>query len=250
MIFNSKVVPHIPNFITILNLISGALGIFFVFQDKILWACIMIYIAALFDFLDGLVARILKASSEIGKSLDSLADIISFGFLPTAIIYYIIKQIILSANHDFVVLNASTIEILLLASSLLIVSFSALRLAKFNTDSRQSYGFIGVPTPATAILISSFPFIINTESWAADLLMRLYIIIPLTLILSFLMVSEIPMISLKFKNYGFRENIYKYLIIILSIVSLIIGGITSIPVIFLIYIVCSILQNRSSKEPV
>jgi CDP-diacylglycerol--serine O-phosphatidyltransferase len=207
----------------------------------------MIYIAALFDFLDGLAARILKATSEIGKSLDSLADVISFGLLPSAIIYYIVKLIIVGINPGFTLVNASFSETILLLSSLLIVSFSALRLAKFNTDTRQSYGFIGVPTPATAILISSFPFIINSEgSLGAFLLMKLYFLIPLTLVLAFLMVSEIPMISLKFKNFSIKQNVFKYLLILVSIISIGIWGITSIPVIFLVYIICSVLENRFS----
>lgn len=240
----SKIVAHIPNFITILNLISGVIGIFFVFQEKIIWACMMIYIAALFDFFDGFAARLLKATSEIGKSLDSLADVISFGLLPTAILYYIIKLIILQINPAFSVENASVTEIILLASSLLIVSFSALRLAKFNVDTRQSYGFIGVPTPATAILISSFPFIINQASFGAVILMKLYIIIPLILGLSFLMVSEIPMIALKFTSFSFSRNVYVYLLIGISVITVILWGVTSIPVIFIVYILLSVIQSR------
>jgi CDP-diacylglycerol--serine O-phosphatidyltransferase len=245
MFLRSKILSSLPNFITILNLISGSVGIFLVFQDKIIWACIMIYIAALFDFFDGFVARLVKASSDIGKELDSLADVISFGLLPTAIVYYIVKLIILQANPSFLVMNASLTEILILATPLFIVAFSALRLAKFNIDTRQSYGFIGVPTPATAVLVSSFPFIIESGSWGAFLLMKLYVIIPLILILSFLMVSEIPMMSLKFKNYKFSDNLYKYLLLIISAISLVVGGVTSIPVIFLVYIIFSFIQNKA-----
>ncbi|HEX3007482.1 MAG TPA: CDP-alcohol phosphatidyltransferase family protein [Bacteroidales bacterium] len=245
MFLRSKILSSLPNFITILNLISGSVGIFLVFHDKIIWACIMIYIAALFDFFDGFVARLVKASSDIGKELDSLADVISFGLLPTAIVYYIVKLIILQANPSFLVMNASFTEILILATPLFIVAFSALRLAKFNIDTRQSYGFIGVPTPATAVLVSSFPFIIESGSWGAFLLMKLYVIIPLILILSFLMVSEIPMMSLKFKTYRFSDNLYKYLLLIISAISLVVGGVTSIPVIFLVYIIFSFIQNKA-----
>jgi CDP-diacylglycerol--serine O-phosphatidyltransferase len=246
MSIKSKIVQNIPNFITILNLVSGAIGVLFVFEDKILWACIMIYFAGLFDFLDGLAARILKATSEIGKSLDSLADVVSFGFLPTAIIFYIIKMIIMKSNPAFSVLDASFTEILLLSTSLFIVAFAALRLANFNTDTRQTYGFIGVPTPSVAILISSFPFIIAKSGWESELLMKLYIIIPVVFILSFLMVSEISMISLKFKSLSFKENAFKYLLIIVSVIAILIGGIASIPVIFLVYIVFSVLESKFS----
>ncbi len=244
MFLRSKVFVHIPNFITILNLISGAIGIFFVFQDKIIWACIMIYVAGIFDFLDGFAARLLKATSEIGKSLDSLADVISFGLLPSAILYYIIKLIIYQINPAFSLAGASFTEILLLSSSLLIVAFSALRLANFNVDTRQSYGFIGVPTPAIALLISSFPFIINQGAFGAVLLMKLYIIIPLILVLSLLMVSEIPMLALKFKSFSVSKNIYIYLLIIISIISIIFWGVNSIPLIFLVYILFSVLENK------
>ncbi len=247
MFFRSKVLVHVPNFITILNLISGAIGIFFVFQDKVIWACIMIYIAGLFDFLDGFAARLLKATSEIGKSLDSLADVISFGLLPSAILYYIIKLIIYQINPAFSLTGASVAEILLLSSSLLIVAFSALRLANFNVDTRQSHGFIGVPTPATAMLISSFPFIINQGTFGAVLLMKLYIIIPLILVLSLLMVSDIPMIALKFKSFSFAKNIYVYLLIIISVISILLWGVTSIPLIFLVYILFSVLQAKKEK---
>jgi len=249
MFIKSKVIQNIPNLLTILNLVSGAIGVFFIFQDKIIWACYMIYIAGLFDFLDGFVARLLKASSDIGKQLDSLADMISFGLLPAAIIYYIIKLILIQANPGFTVMDASLTEILLLGTSFFILAFSALRLAKFNIDTRQNFGFIGVPTPSTAILISSFPFILSkVDSLGAHLLMKLYIIIPVTLLLSFLMVSEIPMISMKFKNFKFSENLYKYLLIIISIIGILIGGITAIPFIFVVYLAFSIFESHSSKK--
>lgn len=249
MYIKTKIFPHIPNFITILNLISGTVGIYLVLEGNIYWGCYMIYLAGLFDFFDGFIARLLHASSEIGKSLDSLADIISFGLLPTAILFKIIESILVQSNPDFSVNTASISQIILLGSSVLIISFSALRLAKFNTDTRQTYGFIGVPTPATAFLISSFPFIINdTESVGAFFLTKLYVIVPLALILSLLMVSEIPMISLKFKNFELKENIYKYLLIILSVSCIIIWGIASIPLIFLFYVILSYTQSKLHKN--
>lgn len=250
MFLRTKVFAHIPNFITILNLISGAIGIFFVFQDQIIWASIMIYIAALFDFLDGFAARLLKATSEIGKSLDSLADVISFGLLPSAILYFIVKGIIYRINPAFSMAGASVTEILLMATPLLIVAFSAIRLAKFNVDKRQSYGFIGVPTPATAMLISSFPFIILKGSFGALLLSKIYILIPLILVLSLLMVSEMPMIALKFTSFGFSKNLFVYLLLIFSAIGLVIWGFSFIPVIFVLYILFSVLKNGMEKRNV
>lgn len=249
MFFKNKIAPHIPNFITILNLISGAIGIFLVLKGKVIDACYMMYLAALFDFLDGLMARILKASSEIGKSLDSLADMISFGLLPATIIFSIIQGILSSSDPSFKVFESSLSDKLLLASSLLIAAFSALRLANFNTDSRQTYGFIGVPTPAVGILVSSFPFILEkTGSLGAILLSKLYIIIPLTLVLSLLMVSELPMISLKFKTYGFSENIFKYLLILISVICIVIWGIGSVPIIFLCYLLFSFAEQKIKQK--
>lgn len=246
MFFKTKVAPHIPNLITLLNLISGAIGLLLVFEGEIIGACFTIYIAAIFDFFDGFVARLLKTSSEMGKSLDSLADVISFGLLPSAIIFSIIQQIILQTNPLHTIANASFIEISLLASSLFIVAFSALRLANFNVDERQKDGFIGLPTPANAILISSFPFIIaQSGTVASDLLLHLYVIIPLTLVLSFLLVAEIPMMSFKFTNYKLRENIYRYLLVLIAVVCVFLWGVISVPIIFVFYILFSVLQKKA-----
>lgn len=249
MFFKTKVFPHIPNFITMLNLVSGAIGIVFIFQGHLMHASIMIYIAGIFDFFDGFAARLLKVTSDIGKSLDSLADVVSFGLLPTGIIYQLLFQIIQQSNPAFSLENANYLEIGILSSSLLVAVFSALRLAKFNHDSRQSEGFIGIPTPANALLISSFPFItMHTESIGAKLLMNLYVLIPITVILSLLLTSEIPMLSLKFKSFALRKNIFRYLLIVTSIILVTIWGIASIPFIFLFYIMFSLIRNYTLPE--
>lgn len=158
-------------------------------------------------------------------------------------------MIIMKSNPGFSVLDASLTEVLLLSTSLFIVAFAALRLANFNTDTRQTYGFIGVPTPSVAILISSFPFIIDKAGWESLLLMKLYVIIPVVFILSFLMVSEISMISMKFKSLNFKENAFKYLLIIVSVISVLVGGVSSIPVIFLVYILFSIIESKFFAPP-
>ncbi|HQS50964.1 MAG TPA: CDP-diacylglycerol--serine O-phosphatidyltransferase, partial [Daejeonella sp.] len=141
---------HIPNSVTCLNLFSGCLGIVFAFQGNLIWASYAIVIAAVFDFFDGMLARLLKAYSDIGKELDSLADMVSFGVLPSVIIYQLFA---LSPQIDF---GADWLSF----SAFIIAVFSALRLAKFNIDTRQSENFIGLPTPANALLIASFPLII------------------------------------------------------------------------------------------
>ncbi|OZA56958.1 MAG: CDP-diacylglycerol--serine O-phosphatidyltransferase, partial [Sphingobacteriales bacterium 39-40-5] len=138
---------HIPNSVTCLNLFSGCLGIVFAFQGNLIWASYAIVIAAVFDFFDGMLARLLKAYSDIGKELDSLADMVSFGVLPSVIIYQLFA---LSPQIDF---GADWLSF----SAFIIAVFSALRLAKFNIDTRQSENFIGLPTPANALLIASFP---------------------------------------------------------------------------------------------
>jgi CDP-diacylglycerol--serine O-phosphatidyltransferase len=246
MFFKTKIAPHIPNLITLLNLVSGAIGLLLVFEGKVVWACFAIYIAAVFDFFDGFAARLLKTTSGMGKSLDSLADVISFGLLPSAIIFSIIQQIIVQTNPAFKLAEASFLEIALLASSLFVVAFSALRLANFNIDERQKDGFIGLPTPANAILISSFPFIIaQSGTVASDLLLQLYVIIPLTVVLSFLLVAEIPMMSFKFSNYKLSENIYRYLLVLIAVVCVLLWGVISVPIIFIFYILFSLLPKKA-----
>jgi CDP-diacylglycerol--serine O-phosphatidyltransferase len=233
-----RVRKHLPNAITCANLFSGCIGIVFTFQHNLVLAAYAIFMAALFDFFDGFAARLLKSFSGIGKDLDSLADMISFGVLPSAILY----ELLLEAPQ---VDRWSTY---LNFIAFLIPVFSALRLAKFNTDTRQAEIFIGLPTPANAILIASFPLILAHS----DIFYRGYILNPyflwcFTLVMCSLLVAELPLMSLKFKNTDLKQNIYRYLLLAFSVFAILIFKFAAIPAIIFVYIVLSIIQFKFAK---
>lgn len=231
---------HIPNFITVLNLLSGCIAITAAFQGNLIVASWLIGLAAIFDFLDGMAARLLNVKSAIGKELDSLADMVSFGLLPGVIVFQLLNNNpALSSNYIPYI-------------AFLIPIFSALRLAKFNTDTRQEEIFYGLPTPANAILIASFPLILDQNlgilgmdlSYIQEILSNWYFLVSLTVLLSWLLVAEIPLMSLKFKSFGWAENKTRYVLILLSITSLICFQFAGIPLIILLYIILSLGQRK------
>ncbi|MGB4774576.1 MAG: CDP-diacylglycerol--serine O-phosphatidyltransferase [Daejeonella sp.] len=229
---------HIPNSITCLNLFSGCLGIVYAFQGKLTYAAYAIIIAAVFDFFDGMLARLLKAYSPIGKELDSLADVVSFGVLPGVIVYHLFLQ----------APQLEPVSPLLNFSAFIITVFSALRLAKFNIDTRQTENFIGLPTPANAMLIASLPLILMQD----DFSLSAYILNPFFLFIfslgmSLLLVAEVPLFSLKFKNLKFSENIYRYILLISSIILLILLKFVAVPLIIFLYFSLSLVQYKSNK---
>lgn len=211
---------HLPNLITSLNLLTGIMGIIWVFQENLNDALIFIIIAGVFDFFDGFVARLFKVQSPIGKELDSLADMISFSALPALFFFVYLQQL----------------ELYMAAySALLIAPFSAIRLAVFNTDDQQSDKFIGLPTPANAIFITSLA-LVNPQlpEWAW---------ISLALVSSVIMVAPIEMIALKFKTYGFRENLFRYILIVFSITVMLVFGLKGLVFIIPGYILLSVFSN-------
>ncbi|SFE49234.1 CDP-diacylglycerol--serine O-phosphatidyltransferase [Thermoflexibacter ruber] len=222
---------HIPNLLTCGNLLCGFLGITFCFEWSLAWAANCILIAVVFDFFDGFAARSLKVSSPIGKELDSLADVVSFGVLPALILYKLVQNQG-SAFFYFAVF---------------IAIFSALRLAKFNVDTRQSDAFIGVPTPANALLIASFPLIYTYHPQFKDVVTNLYLLYAIMLIMPLLLVAELPLIALKFKTYDFAKNKIKYILVISSVILLIFLQFAAIPLIIVLYVLLSILNNLISK---
>ena len=213
---------NIPNFITSLNIASGTLSIIFAFEGLITISAYLILLAAVFDFLDGMSARLLNAYSELGKQLDSLADLISFGLAPAIIVYHIMKSTLLIDKLYFS--NIDTIKLLYLFAVLLIPIFSALRLAKFNIDTKQTSSFIGLPTPANALFFASIP-IISSQNPFDPFLFLVYnkdVLLGIILVSSFLLVSPIPMFSFKFKNLKFKDNIlrFSFLFMILLIIGI------------------------------
>src|SRR5665647_1572724 len=192
---------HIPNFITCLNLFSGCVGVYLAFQGNFQGAFIAIIVSAVFDFFDGFAARLLKAYSPMGKELDSLADMVSFGVLPGAMVFSLLSK---TAINEWLPYLAFIIPV-----------FSGLRLAKFNIDERQTSSFIGLPTPANAIFWAGLTF-----SYSAFLVSNVWLLIALTLIFSYLLVAEIPMFALKFKNYAWANNQIQYLFLLITIILL------------------------------
>jgi CDP-diacylglycerol--serine O-phosphatidyltransferase len=242
---------HIPNLITAMCLLMGCLSIVYAFQGRLMVAAVLIFIAGVFDFCDGLAARLLNAGSEFGKMLDSLADAVSFGVAPAAIMFQLLSQALYGSFMGSAEINigmVSFLELLVLSSAFVIAIFSVLRLAKFNLDERQTHYFMGVPTPANAFLIASLPFVLMDYEFVGKLLLQIYVLVPLIFILSFLLVSEIPIISLKFKNLSFRDNRSRYILLVISLILLILLKISAYPIIFILYIVLSLVDSPQKKH--
>jgi CDP-diacylglycerol--serine O-phosphatidyltransferase len=235
---------HIPNFITSLNVLCGSLAVVFAMNGELTTAVLLIMLAAVFDFLDGMSARLLKAYSPIGKELDSLADMISFGLAPGLLIYKLL-EISLFRNYFLPDLQRELThtQLLVLGSAFLIPIFSALRLAKFNVDERQTSSFIGLPTPANALFISSLALIQEHGTLPAidGFLLGTPALLCITVLFSYLLVAELPMFSLKFKNLSWKSNQVQYIFIFLSVVLLATLRFYGIVAIIPLFIVISVI---------
>ena len=218
---------NVPNFLTCGNILTGTFGIVEVFNGNFSSAIYYVLIAAGFDFLDGMAARVLKVSSPMGKELDSLADMVSFGALPSLYLY----TFLMKAEYQVAPLLA-----------LLIVAFSAWRLAKFNIDDRQSDKFIGLPTPANAIMITATAFLI------IELHEALWILLIAGSCL--LLVANLEMLALKFKNLSLRANIWRYGLVLTSVALILVFGKMGIVMVIPTYILLSLVANFTSKSSV
>jgi len=223
---------NIPNAITCLNLLFGCMAIVYVFNNHLADASWMIVFAAIADFFDGMAARLLNAHSPIGKELDSLADIVSFGVAPGMMLFQLI------GTHPFNWIG------------LLIPEFAALRLAKFNIDTRQTFYFIGLPTPANALFIASFPLILAHNSYwqsvyLSNILFTTWFFISIAVVCSAIMVSPIKLFSLKMKDTTWNNNKTRYIFLIISLGCFIGMGYPAIPIILLLYIIFSMLSKKS-----
>lgn len=237
---------HIPNFITTLNLFSGCIGIIIALKYRIDYAAYFILLSAFFDFLDGMAARILHVKSVIGKELDSLADVVSFGVLPGIIIYQ------LMANSPNTPLGGSYISIFSLIA-LIIPVLSAVRLAKFNLDTRQSTSFIGLPVPANALFLGSLPLIklqagfSESLSWLTIFTDNYYILAVIAIGMSLMLVSEIPLIALKFQNFKFTDNKPQFILVLFAVIGFVFLTFAAIPLVILAYILLSLIFKPKSK---
>jgi CDP-diacylglycerol--serine O-phosphatidyltransferase len=226
---------HIPNTITCLNLFCGCLSIVSAFNGKLDLAAYFIVAAAVFDFFDGFAARRLNAHSLIGKDLDSLADMVSFGVAPASIMYMLMISAIAESSYKYIIAAAAYV----------IAVFSALRLAKFNNDTRQSDSFIGLPTPANALFICSLAFA-DGNCRLLPVVGNVFFLLAITLVFSLLLVAELPLFSLKFKSFDWKSNKLRYVFVVISAFILLILQGTGFAAVILIYILLSIF-NRKRK---
>ena len=226
---------HIPNALTCMNLFSGCIACVMAFHANFEMAMLFIVIGAVFDFFDGLAARLLHAYSNIGKDLDSLADDVSFGVAPALIVFSLFKQI---DYPDYLSFLANWLPY----AAFLIAVFSALRLAKFNNDTRQTTSFIGLPVPANALFWASL--IAGCKPIASY---HPLLTLALVCLFSWLLVSEIPMFSLKFKNLSWKDNKIAFIFVIISAILLITLKIAGFAAVIVWYILLSILTQKSNK---
>lgn len=255
---------NIPNLFTLLNLFFGCIAVILILQngivvlynpdgsqyismpEKIGFASLFIGLAGLVDFLDGLVARLFKATSPMGKQLDSLADLVSFGVAPGMILYQLLR---LSFAEQPDGLDASVWWFL---PALLFPCAAAYRLARFNLDESQAYGFKGVPAPAAGLLIASLPLIswYTTSPVVAALIVNKWVLYGLIAVVSWLMVSKLPLMALKFKDYGLRNNLPKLALLVLALLSAVFLKWLAVPVVFIFYIIVSLVaKKRGGTDP-
>lgn len=259
-----NLVKNIPNLLTLFNLFLGCMGVVYLFNDhmvimsaerdmfidmgQIHLACYCVFLAGFIDFFDGFIARLLKVQSELGKQLDSLADMVTFGLLPGLIMYELLSRAYY-ANY-----NSFDYPILFYAAGFALTIFAAIRLGKFNLDTRQLNEFRGLPSPSMAFFIVALPLIIlRDEMGLTNLLSNNWVLLLIIVALCYFMVSDIRMLSLKLKSLKFEENQWLYSLVLLSLIIAFIGifilhvYFVIIPVIILLYIIISIAKNISEN---
>lgn len=248
---------NIPNAITCGNLLCGCLAVVSAFNGNLVWSAYLVGVAAILDFFDGFAARLLNVHSEIGKQLDSLADLVTFGLVPGVVMFLLLSD---AAAIDYIgKLNDSSFQGIiefphwLAFFAFSITIFSAIRLAKFNIDIRQTDSFIGVPTPAGAILICSLPLIKFFQPHIGNfnilpIIENFWFLLGLTILLSYLLVAELPLFALKFKNFGWADNKIRYSFLMLSILLLLVFQFIAIPFIIFLYIILSAINTIFTKK--
>lgn len=230
---------NLPNILTLINLFSGCLAVVFIFNGQLELVPFCTLISLVADFFDGFAARFTKTFTDLGKQLDSLADMVSFGLVPGAILYVLLYSTLTRLDY---------IYLLYAAPAFFVTLFAALRLAKFNIDTRQSDGFIGLATPASTIfvigilLLCMYPVAGISEALTSKVALYIYIVA-----LSLLMVAELPMFSFKFKSFGWKGNEIRYLFIILSLVLIATLKFAAVSLIIVLYILISVAQKLISK---
>lgn len=235
---------EIPNLLTLGNLLAGCMGLYFVMQGNLLFASYCIFISLVCDFLDGFLARLLHAYSELGKELDSLADMVSFGVLPSFMLFNLVEQ---SCGAQCTVGPLGFYKPFMVYSLALM---SAYRLAKFNIDTRQSDSFIGVPTPANGLFIASLPLILHFQPEYTAYILHYKGLLVYSILMSYLLVSELPLMAFKFKTWTWAANQSRYLFLIYCVAMLVMLKFAAFPVLVISYIALSgiLSLNKSFQK--
>jgi CDP-diacylglycerol--serine O-phosphatidyltransferase len=250
---------QIPNVFTLINLFFGCLAIIFILQngisimydpdgtqladmpEKIWMASLFIGLAGLVDFLDGFVARLANAASAMGKQLDSLSDVVSFGVAPGMILYQFLRMSFMRQE------DGVDVSLYWMLPSLLIPCAAAYRLARFNLDESHQQGFQGLPTPATGLLIASFPLIYwSSNEFVVRLLLNKWVLYGIIVLLSYLMVSNLPLLSLKFKDFSIKNNLPKFILLVTALVAAVFLKWFAVPLVFVFYIVLSLVFKNKT----
>lgn len=224
---------EIPNLLTLGNLLAGCIGLWFVMQGDLVSASYCMFISLVCDFFDGFLARALQAYSDLGKELDSLADMVSFGVLPAFILFSLVEQS--CGTQCTVGLLGFYKPFMVFALALM----SAYRLAKFNIDTRQSDQFIGVPTPANGLFIASLPLIIHFQPEYTAYILSFKGLLIYSVVMSYLLVCELPLLAFKFKTWDWKSNQVKFIFLIFCIAALVMLKFAAIPVLVIAYILLS-----------
>lgn len=240
---------HIPNIITLLNLASGLIALVFAFNTHYMMAFIWVCAGVFFDFWDGFFARILKVKSAIGLQLDSLADMVTSGVVPGLVMYQLLSGI--AGSQEEFDLNPNHYYLGILPYFGFIITLaSCYRLAKFNVDPRQTDSFIGLPTPANALFIMSLPIIgAESDGLLFELLSNPLVLIGITLLSAFMLNAEIPLFSLKVKYFNWEKNKIQFSFLIIAVMLLFIFQFVAIPLIILLYVLLSVINNKTSPQP-
>lgn len=249
---------HIPNLLTLLNLLSGTVAVYFAVKEELIIAAGFVFLGIFFDFFDGFAARLLKVQGELGKQLDSLADVVTSGVVPGIVLFQLISKSVENKSWENAVNsilktgseNYFTGTFFISLIGLLFTIGAAYRLAKFNIDERQTSSFIGLPTPAAALVVLSLPLILaySGNEFAFGIIQNVWFLIGLSILLCYLMNAEIPLFSLKFKTYSWKKNKIKYLFIIITAILSALFQFIAIPLVILLYVVLSTVENRLLKN--
>ncbi len=249
---------QIPNLFTLLNLLSGIIAVMFALTDKLVEAALFVFLGIFFDFFDGFFARKFNVSGELGKQLDSLADMVTSGVVPGLVMFQLLlyatkQQWFMELSYESMTSwqdYSDTFYYFIPFIGLLIPLASAYRLANFNIDERQTSSFIGLPTPALAIFVLSLPLILHysDQQFFIHFIHNKYILIIITLLGSYLLNAEIPLFSLKFKNYSWASNKVKYIFLVCTVILLGTLRTVAIPLVIILYVSISIIENSFNQK--